>query len=41
MPRSRGELAAEQVEVEIDEPLLALAGEVTRDAVLASGRRCR
>ena len=38
-PEIEGELAAQQVEVEIDEPLLALAGEVTRDAVLAGKLR--
>lgn len=32
-PEVEGELAAQEVEVEVDEPLLALAGEVTRDTV--------
>lgn len=38
-PEIEGELAAQQVEVEIDEPLLALAGEVSRDAVRAGKLR--
>jgi hypothetical protein len=38
-PEVEGELAAQQVEVEIDEPLLALAGKVTRDAVGAGKLR--
>jgi hypothetical protein len=38
-PEVERELAAQQVEVEIDEPLLALAGEVARDAVRAGKLR--
>jgi hypothetical protein len=38
-PEVEGELAAQQVEVEIDKPLRALTGEVTRDAVRAGKLR--
>src|SRR3977135_3582106 len=38
-PEVEGELAAQQIEVEVDEPLFALAGEVTRDAVGAGKLR--
>ena len=34
-PEVEGELAAQQIKVEVDEALLALAGEVARDAVRA------
>jgi hypothetical protein len=38
-PEVESKLAAQEVEVEIDEPLLALAGEVARDAVRAGKLR--